>query len=521
MCVLTDAAISRRVSPVFATRLAVCLLAMSLTVPPTAIAQASPSNELSEYTNAVARAQPADRLSHLERFSMNARLGPLKIEALQFVIWEYLRNQNLPHALTWANQLRTFDQDDALALAVISDHARNTLQAANPTPKQVIAMARQGLDALPQLQRPLGMSQTDFAELRQRAQVMLAGAAGWAELQRKDYADARSYLRQSVALDPDNAQNVYALALADLEGANADLKEGYWYLARAVNLSQETPQGAQIAQFARARYIKDGGGTAAWNQFLAATATPNTKATHSVVSASASHAALPAKVPPPASLSVSNTTISTPKGSQPPSVWADDTIPQPPVIRKHQVAHASGPISLGILIETSLTNKENRAAMVDGLTDMVRHLSDDDEAFILTYDHNLVFEQDLTSDPHQLEQAMEDIQPQKGAVFDDAIAFAAGHLSRIAKYPNRVLLVISDGRNVDSHASPLQTSAEINAAGVRIYCIGMNVSQSEWQYRLQALSSSTGGRSEFINDPKQFRNATKTIAQNMGVDFRF
>jgi Mg-chelatase subunit ChlD len=152
---------------------------------------------------------------------------------------------------------------------------------------------------------------------------------------------------------------------------------------------------------------------------------------------------------------------------------------------------------------------------------MLRHMSDDDEAFILTYDNHLVFEQDLTTDPEQLDEAMKDIKPEKGAVLDEAVAFAAGHLARIAKYRNRVLLVISDGRNVDSHDSPVRTSAQINAAGVRIYCIGMDVSELDGRYRLQALSSSTGGRSEFISDPGQFRQATEQIAQNLGIDFRF
>ena len=498
---------------------ATCLLALGLSTQ-AAIAQGVPRNELSDYTNAVARAQAADRLSHLERFSMSAQPGPLKIEALQFVIWDHLRNRNFPQALTWADALQTADKDNSLALAVITDHARNTWESRNTTPKQLLAMARQGLDALPRLQRPLGMSPADFAELRQQTQAMLTGAAGWAQLQRKDYADARSYLRQAVALDPNNAPNDYALALADLDGPNADLKEGYWYLAKAVNLSQATPQGAQIAQFARARYLKDGGGPEAWNQFLAATATPSTNDEKAYVSASVSRPALPANAPPPALPPASKSAVLTPKASAS-SIWADNTIPEPPVVRKHRVAHPGGPLSLGILIETSLTSKENRAAMVDALSDMLRHLGDNDEAFILTYDHNLVFKQDLTSDPHQLEQAMEDIKPQKGAVLDDAIAFAAGHLARIAQHPNRVLLVISDGHNVDSHSSPLQTSAEINAAAVRIYCIGMDVNESASRYLLQALSSSTGGRSDFVSDPKQFRNATRDIAQNMGVDFRF
>jgi hypothetical protein len=178
-------------------------------------------------------------------------------------------------------------------------------------------------------------------------------------------------------------------------------------------------------------------------------------------------------------------------------------------------------MSFGILLETSLAHRENRGAVVNSLSDMLRRMNDRDEAFILSYDNNVVFQQDLTSDPHQLEEAMENIKPQKGAVLDDAVAFAAGHLARIAKYPNRVLLVVSDGRNVDSHASPLQTSAMINGAGVRIYCIGVDVTDADAQARLQALASSTGGQSRFISTPGQFRDATRQIARNMGIEFPF
>jgi len=178
-------------------------------------------------------------------------------------------------------------------------------------------------------------------------------------------------------------------------------------------------------------------------------------------------------------------------------------------------------MSLGILIETSLATKADRAAVVNSLTDMLRRMDDRDEAFILTYDHNLIFAQDLTSDPEQLGDAMEAIKPEKGAVLDDAVAFAAGHLARIAKNANRVLLVISDGRNIDSHSSPVQTAAEINAAGVRIFCIGMDVDGAGGRDRLESLSASTGGRSSFIGGPGQFRSATRQMAQNLGINFRF
>lgn len=178
-------------------------------------------------------------------------------------------------------------------------------------------------------------------------------------------------------------------------------------------------------------------------------------------------------------------------------------------------------MSLGILIESSLTSKDTRAAVFDSLVDMLRRMNDDDEAFILTYDNHMVFEEDLTDDPQQLEAAMQDIKPRKGAILDEAVAFAAEHLTRIAKYPNRVLLVISDGRNADIHSSTAETSARINAAGVRIYCIGMDVDQPMDRYHLQALSSSTGGQSDFISNSGQFRDATRQIAQILGIKFRY
>ena len=178
-------------------------------------------------------------------------------------------------------------------------------------------------------------------------------------------------------------------------------------------------------------------------------------------------------------------------------------------------------MSLGILIETSLATKADRSAVVNSLTDMLRRMDDRDEAFILTYDHNLIFAQDLTSDPEQLGDAMEAIKPEKGAVLDDAVAFAAGHLARIAKNANRVLLVVSDGRNIDSHSSPVQTSAEINAAGVRIFCIGVDVDAADGRARLESLSTSTGGRASFISGPQQFRSATRQMAQNLGINFKF
>ena len=511
-------------------QLLLCSLAGLLLIAPAVFAQVGASNELSQYTSAVARVDRGDRVVQLEHFAIHAQSGPLKTAALQFVIAEYLRDHNMPHALSWARVLEEADKNNAIALALLSDEARDAMQRGATKPAQVVAMASRGLDNLMEVMRPPGMSAGDFANLQRRADAMLSGAAGAAEVQMRDYVAARVYLHRAVALEPGHPGDVYELALADLNGKDRDRKEGYWCLARAVNLARGTPQGIEIARFARAQYVKDGGSTSDWNDYLSATANPNGSASPAIRMASI---APPPSVPQPlpktqpvevavaAPPSMSKPlSIAKPNGSQPaPSVWADDSAPA--VVRKRRIPSTLGPMSLGILVETSLTNKGSRSAVVNTLIDMLRHMSDQDEAFILTYDNNLVFAEDLTSDPKQLEEALEAIKPERGAVLDDAIAFAAGHLARIAKYPNRVLLVVSDGRNIDSHASPTQTSAEINAAGVRIFCIGVDVGEGYGRARLQALSSSTGGQSSFISDPGQFRRATKEMAQNMGIDFKF
>ena len=510
------------------------------------------SNELTQYTSAVALANPSDRVVQLERFAIHAQSTPLKIEALEFVVWEYLHTHSDVRALAWARPLSDVDPDNPVAIALLSNEARQSMEKGQMKPEKVLAMARRGLDNLPQLRRPLGMNESEFTQLNRQVNALLSGAAGTAEMRMKDYVAARMYLHNAVYVNANSVQDTYALGLADLSGPDKNAKEGYWYLARAVNLAQGTPEGLEMARYARAQYVKDGGSTSAWNDYLAS-AKPtgtSTRPTPPVQLASinpppphvvprppqqgsksgqtASASPPPHVVPRPPqqtskpvqTASVKPPSVSAPKNTQPaPSVWADTA--NPPVVRQRRIPATTGPMSLGILVETSLATKENRSAVVNSLIDMTRHMSDKDEAFILTYDNNLVFNQDLTTDPHALEEAMESIKPQKGAVLDDAIAFAAGHLARIAKYPNRILLVVSDGKNVDSHASTIETSAEINGAGVRIFCIGLNVDDADGRSRLQALAASTGGQSRFIGSPGQFRDATRQMAQNMGIDFRY
>jgi hypothetical protein len=195
-----------------------------------------------------------------------------------------------------------------------------------------------------------------------------------------------------------------------------------------------------------------------------------------------------------------------------------DLPPTPPVRR--EIAPPGAAFSLGILIQTSQASHQGKRAVINTLSDMVRHLRDGDEAFLVSFAHNVAFEEDLTGNAKLLEQAMDQIRPSSGTALFDAVAFAAGHLNRIARNRKRVLLVVSDGQNQTSQISPLELAHELRIGDVEIYCIGINSNTVADQYRLESLAARTGGQALFVADASQFRTAANQVAANLGIGMR-
>lgn len=176
-------------------------------------------------------------------------------------------------------------------------------------------------------------------------------------------------------------------------------------------------------------------------------------------------------------------------------------------------------MSVGLLIQSSLAQKQTRQPIVFSLTDLVRRMRQNDEAFVMSFSRGLAFQEDLTSNDKALESAMDSIAPEPGAAIYDAVTFAAGHLNRIARNKNRVLVVISGEGDRNSGVSPLELSSELNVSGVRIYCIGLDVYSQSDQARLQQLAGYTGGRAFFISSPDQIRGALQSISGDLGIPY--
>jgi tetratricopeptide (TPR) repeat protein len=487
----------------------------------------SAQSAVQAYADAIKESVIAQRITAMERYLTLSSGGSLKKDALEFLIWDHMRLGHRALAEKHAQELLAIAPGNPLAIAILNQVPPPELGKHDL--ERRVAMLQSALSGLDQLTRPEGMPQHNFDALRRQAGIMMRGAMGLDYLQLQDYPQARENLQEAVNNDPNNAQWVYSLALALLNGKNKDEYRGHWYLARAANLTEQMPQGREIAEYARRKYKQDGGKEAGWQAFVASAAALDSPPSPA---GSRESRTVAANEPRP-------TVQQARRGKEKPQMESslvsknsrsktsfgfEDTLREPERSSVAPAREAAGPrglaaprdaVSLGILIETSLLTGHNREAIISTLKDIVRNLRANDEACILVFSDQLDFEQDLTADDRLLEDALVQIRPKAGKALLPGISFAAGHLKRIGRNNNRILLVISDGVSKTASADTLAFRSQVT--GVRIDCVGLKTAGESERALLQRIAAYSGGRTSFASTPQEFRTATLEMTRNMGI----
>ncbi|HEY7404801.1 MAG TPA: vWA domain-containing protein [Candidatus Angelobacter sp.] len=508
-----------------------------------AVCGQSAQTSVAAYADAVKQSVIAQRIVAMEHYLTLPGAGSLKVDALEFLIWDHLRLGHETQAAQHARELLAIEPVNPMAVAVLNQE-QAAVRGKSAMQKRV-AMLNTSLVAVNQLRRPEGMPERNFQVVRQQVSIMLKGAIGLAELDLEEYPAARAALQEAVDSDPNNVPWVYGLGLALLNGKNRDDYRGYWYLARAANLSG--PQGKAIADYAKRSYHSNGGTDSGWQAFTASAAAldapPNPAGSEQgsaskAIAASAGNGSSRAA----GSSGAANPTRSSVKASsKQPEDSADvaggkaitrtksnasfeATLREPertttsPAASPNRVRPLAAPteaVSLGILIETSLLTNQNRGAVIATLKEIVHNLRANDEACILVFSDQLDFEQDLTADDTLLEEALGQIRPRAGKALLSGVAFAAGHLKRIGKNSNRILLVISDGQSSSDQAETLAFRSQVT--GVRIDCIGLKAAGADERALLERISAYSGGKVSFAAGPHEFRTAALEITRSMGI----
>jgi hypothetical protein len=144
--------------------------------------------------------------------------------------------------------------DAATRLRALLGRAQTYESAYNPKDPNAKEQATQGRDkaleglqAVEALPKPAGATDEQFATAKKQLSVTFLDTAGLASTHLKDYAAAAEYFQKSLALEPQQALIDYRLGLADLQMDPPKSLNGFWALARAIDLKM--PEAEKIQKF--------------------------------------------------------------------------------------------------------------------------------------------------------------------------------------------------------------------------------------------------------------------------------
>jgi tetratricopeptide (TPR) repeat protein len=232
--------------------------------------------EYNAYITALNTQDPTAKAAAMEAFVQQYPQSVVKIDALEQAMAAYQQAGNQQKVEATAKRILELNPNNIRALAIITFINRAQATGGNSAALQEVCNdSQKGTQALPSWEKPAEMNDADFAKLKNQMAEIFDGAAGFCALQNKNYPVARENYLKSVQVDPNNMQDTFQLAVADLEMNPMDLN-GLWYCGKAIHLAQAQNNAAAIPNinnYCQAKYRKYSGKNDGWDQIVAAAAT--------------------------------------------------------------------------------------------------------------------------------------------------------------------------------------------------------------------------------------------------------
>lgn len=186
--------------------------------------------------------------------------------------------------------------------------------------------------------------------------------------------------------------------------------------------------------------------------------------------------------------------------------------------------HEDLPVSLGILIDSSGSMYDKRAAVGRASIDLIKLSNPQDEAFLVDFSMEAFIDQDFTRDIKKLEEGLTYVKAAGGTAIYDAVIASADYLARNGKQPKQVLLLVTDGDDNASSSTLEETIRRVQELdGPTIYCVGLLFGPDEDRREsrharrvLETLAEQTGGVAYF---PRKL-DEVDSIAQQVATDIR-
>jgi Ca-activated chloride channel homolog len=189
--------------------------------------------------------------------------------------------------------------------------------------------------------------------------------------------------------------------------------------------------------------------------------------------------------------------------------------------------HEDLPVSLGLLIDSSGSMYDKRSAVEKAALDFVKLSNPEDEEFLVDFSWEAFIDQDFTNNIDKLQQGLSYIKSSGGTAIYDALVASADYLSKNAKHPKQVLLVVTDGEDNASSATLEQTIRRIqDLDGPVIYCVGLlfgdDTDKRESRHArrvLETLAEQTGGAAYFPKSVKDVDAIAAEVAQDIRTQY--
>jgi Ca-activated chloride channel homolog len=189
--------------------------------------------------------------------------------------------------------------------------------------------------------------------------------------------------------------------------------------------------------------------------------------------------------------------------------------------------HEDLPVSLGLLIDSSGSMYDKRVSVDKASLDFVKLSNPEDEEFLVDFSWEAFIDQDFTNNIDKLQQGLGYIKSSGGTAIYDALVASADYLSKNAKHPKQVLLVITDGEDNASSATLEQTIRRIqDLDGPVIYCVGLlfgdDTDKRESRHArrvLETLAEQTGGAAYFPKSVKEVDAIAAEVAQDIRTQY--
>ena len=198
------------------------------------------------------------------------------------------------------------------------------------------------------------------------------------------------------------------------------------------------------------------------------------------------------------------------------SVW-EDGIPQ----TIDSFLYQDLPVSMGILVDNSGSMRDKRAAVDAAALELVRASNPHDEAFIVNFSDRAYLDQNFTSNIDALERGLSHIDSKSTTALYDAVVASADELTRHAKQPKQVLLIITDGADNASRLRLEQAVRRVQRlGGPVVYSIGLLFGDDKEEAQraqtdLETLSRETGGIAYFPPSLQDVDEIAGEVAQDI------